>query len=298
MNTYDYYISLPIDDLIKKAWRISDLSLKEKVYDWMFENHYIPKARKFFTLTDKLKRTYSSKACSEYISKKVFGDNKIPVTIKSKIISERTIFIIRDLHKINASLTGSLLDYYSRICLSKRFGIKFIDMRANGICSTEMDKLNIVSSYKKIQNGEYSLMDVFVVSLCHSLSFGDLNMEIYDSFISGLHLLTLDDFCEIEHFWNSIPIQSIILNPSLSHKTILADGDVIYNNDTLIDIKCTSVDKNNYEFLQLFGYSSLAKKRGINIQKMGTVNFYTGEMSLYDLEGIQPEAFEKFIEFL
>lgn len=126
--------------------------------------------------------------------------------------------------------------------------------------------------YKNNNNWKDIIWDIFNISKCHHI-WGNRKKCLYID-INKNDVLKLDNFYnDIFNFINSISKnKKCLLNPKLSNNYIYGDADLIIDNE-IMDFK-TSINKDiNIEFtLQLLLYTSLAKQKNININKISIFN--------------------------
>jgi len=166
--------------------------------------------------------------------------------------------------------------------------------------------------YHKVKNtGKYKIkdiiVDIFIVSLCHSECFGGCpnqekvelilneinNQQFYNDFIIPFH-----DYCKqlISNKTN------IYLNPptGCTQNNIPSDCDIILDNQ-LIDIKCTKGDNTISEILQLFGYSSLIHTNpyiNVDIKSISIINIFKGYEYIYDISNISSNSLLDYLKLL
>jgi len=171
-------------------------------------------------------------------------------------------------------------------------------------------------SYNKVKDTEkYQskdiLYDIFLVSLCHTESFGFCpNQNSFDTFVSLL--ARADDLVEcLKEICKTLikDKTNIILNPALGGPlngltgvSIPSDADLVID-DTIIDIKCTKTSKavDYYEILQLLGYSGLLilnKKYQQKINKMMILNILDGSCKIYNVGYLEKHNYVKYIKLL
>jgi hypothetical protein len=161
--------------------------------------------------------------------------------------------------------------------------------------------------YIKVQDTEnYEtkdiLKEIYITSCCHAESFFACpQQEKFDKIIKILDKIDIDFIYNLNKLCKSLVLNSknVILNPVLgSDETpIPADCDLVID-DTLIDIKCTSKNKNIIEQLQLLGYTSMLKhnkKYNIHINNICIINLLECECKIYNIENI---TYDNLLEYL
>ena len=166
--------------------------------------------------------------------------------------------------------------------------------------------------YNKVKNTEkYKIkdiiVDIFMVSLCHSEVFGGCpnhekvalilneinNQKFYNDFIIPFY-----DYCiKLLNYKTQI-----YLNPTTGCKenNIPSDCDLILDNQ-LIDIKCTKGDNTIYEILQLLGYSSLIYTNPsirVDIKSISIINILKGYEYIYDVSNISGDSLLNYLKIL
>ena len=149
-------------------------------------------------------------------------------------------------------------------------------------------------------NWQKIIWDIFLISKCHSV-WGDRRKCLYVN-INKEDILSLNDFYkDINSFiLNLIENKNVFCNPDLNNGIIYGDADLIIN-DEILDIKTSSNKDINIEFtLQLLLYTSLAKTKGITINKVSIFNPLLGlyhycDISKWDKEEELLEYFQNLI---
>lgn len=155
----------------------------------------------------------------------------------------------------------------------------------------------ISNSYNNMKNFTASNNDVFNVSLCHSLSFG--NIEAYNYFDL---LKNNSDNYEIlqKYLEKKINNDNVFCNPVLNNidLKIQADADLIIDKE-LIDIKCckTNIGENITDYIQLFIYACLYFiKTGIKCERITIFNPLLGYEKYIDIS--EWNNFDNMIQLL
>jgi len=147
-------------------------------------------------------------------------------------------------------------------------------------------------SYLKFMNKEKNwkkiIWDIFMVSKSHSI-WGNRRKNLYVN-ITKNNILSLHDFYnDIYEFISSIINQksNVYCNPRLDNGIIFGDADLIINNE-IMDFKTSFHEDINVEYtLQLLIYTSLARSKGIQINKISIYNplcgiYYYADISEWD----------------
>jgi len=164
--------------------------------------------------------------------------------------------------------------------------------------------------YMKVQDTmNYKTIDIlkelFIVSCCHSESFGTVpSQEKFDKIMYLLDTLDKKELIDplINLCKNLITNgKKILLNPACGGKEIdiPADCDIVID-DTLIDIKCAK-NNNKYEQLQLLGYTALLKYNNIHdirINKTCIINLLHCEKYVYNIKSISNDNLLKYLYLL
>ena len=132
------------------------------------------------------------------------------------------------------------------------------------------------------------IWEIFMVSKCHSI-WGDRRKNLYIE-ITKESVLSINDFYnDIFSFISSIITKdsNIYCNPKLDNGIIFGDADLIIN-DEIMDFKTSYNQEINIEHtLQLLIYTSLARSKGIKINKISIYNplcgiYYYSDISKWD----------------
>jgi hypothetical protein len=132
---------------------IKDIKLKKYLEDFLFENHY-KCIRKAGSLTDRLKNI-NSNICYNSIYRIIFNNNYNDTIKKYNILPLKCSNIVKLLHSIDPSITGSFIDYLIRRIICELLNIEFDDSRASWrldsvdhICNSEDCRYNIEFEYQ------------------------------------------------------------------------------------------------------------------------------------------------------
>ena len=132
---------------------IKDIKLKKYLEDFLFENHY-KCIRKAGSLTDRLKNI-NSNICYNSIYRNIFNNNYNDSIKKYNILPLKCTNIVKLLHSIDPSITGSFIDYLIRRIICELLNIDFDDSRASWllnsidhICNSEDCRYNIEFEYQ------------------------------------------------------------------------------------------------------------------------------------------------------
>lgn len=159
---------------------------------------------------------------------------------------------------------------------------------------------------EKNNNFNYNTKDILKYILINLLNqFEILNTcPCEEKFNNIFDLLNNLDFDIVLHYISNIFNQdnikslNITMNNVLDDDNIKASCNIIIVNE-LIDIKCTkSTTTDNYELLQLLGYTSLIYNKNMKINKISTINLMRGFIKSYDISTIQHSCFKKYYNIL
>jgi hypothetical protein len=132
---------------------LKDIKLKRYLEDFLFENHY-KMIFKSGSLTDRLKNI-NSNICYNSIYRIIFNNNYNDTIKKYNILPLKCTNIVKLLHSIDPSITGSFIDYLIRRIICELLNIDFDDSRASWllnsidhICNSEDCRYNIEFEYQ------------------------------------------------------------------------------------------------------------------------------------------------------
>jgi hypothetical protein len=132
---------------------LKDIKLKKYLEDFLFENHY-KIIFKSGSLTDRLKNI-NSNICYNSIYRNIFNNNYNDSIKKYNILPLKCTNIVKLLHSIDPSITGSFIDYLIRRIICELLNIDFDDSRASWllnsidhICNSEDCRYNIEFEYQ------------------------------------------------------------------------------------------------------------------------------------------------------
>lgn len=182
---------------------LKDIKLKRYLEDFLFENHY-KMIFKSGSLTDRLKNI-NSNICYNSIYRIIFNNNYNDTIKKYNILPLKCSNIVKLLHSIDPSITGSFIDYLIRRIICELLNIEFDDSRASWrldsvdhICNSEDCRYNIEFEYQdevevfkkictlpycrlhsynltkltKIYKTQDIIKEIFITSLSHGEAFG------------------------------------------------------------------------------------------------------------------------------
>jgi len=166
-------------------------------------------------------------------------------------------------------------------------------------------------SYAKVKDiNIYKTQDVlkelFIVSCCHSEWFGACpSQDNFDQIINILiDINSLQFINPLIKLCKTLIDNSkvVLLNPALGEMTyrIPSDCDLVID-DMLLDIKCTKNNNNNYEILQLLGYSCLLKfnkNYNLRINNICTLNLLKGECIVYNIENLLDSNLKEYLHLI
>ena len=134
-KTFGEIQDAPIMSAIQCITRMKVSFEKEFLSEWLFNNHYLKK--KFSgNLTDRIKNL-NNKICFNHLCKKYFNNFDINNCEMRQILPEKSVNIIKKLNFIQASLTGTFIDYLTRRIISEIQNETFSDSRAQNILHNE-----------------------------------------------------------------------------------------------------------------------------------------------------------------
>lgn len=327
-KTIGELLKAPIKSIILVSIKEKDFNIKSYLFEWLYQNHY-SKKEMLGNLTDRIKKI-ANQPCYSHIIRNIFSNDILHTNKQSnQILNNNCVNFIKILHNIQASLTGTFLDYLIRRIICEKTNNVFYDSRAHFECSFQprisnkqfsFDKLPITinESYERMTNtqhyrSENILLEIFTSSLSHTLAFGGIpNQDKIDNIIhliqntlniTELFYIPIEEIC-MELLGNET---DILLNPSLGYKISLlndknipSDCDFVIN-DVLYDIKCTIGDNSIYEILQLIGYASLLRfvtKYNRKINNVCVINLLQGYIINYDISYITDDQMINYLKFL
>ena len=133
-----------VSELMRKLSLMKKSSMRDYLDSWIFDNHLL-KRKTRANLTKIIKSSFMNKVSYREIMKRCFDDIDILNSNKTnkKILDEDSCKIIQQMHSINASLTGTFLDYLIRRIICELTNIEFTDSRATHMCKTQDDNVKI-----------------------------------------------------------------------------------------------------------------------------------------------------------
>ena len=184
---------------------LKDIKLKRYLEDFLFENHY-KMIFKSGSLTDRLKNI-NSNICYNSIYRNIFNNNYNNTIKKYNILPLKCSNIVKLLHSIDPSITGSFIDYLIRRIICELNNIEFYDRKSwcldsvDHICNCKDCRYSIefeyqdedeVEVFKKICTLPYCrlhsynltkltniyktqdiIKEIFITSLSHGEAFGE-----------------------------------------------------------------------------------------------------------------------------
>jgi len=176
-----------------------------------------------------------------------------------------------------------------------------IDEIIKNLINVDMDNLNVTNKiyvpfgykylFKKSYNNfvnrgkkwEDIIYDIFITSKSH-LIWGDRRKCIYTEIDENEIMKSKSLFDNIYNFMLKKTNNKVVFcNPNLDNGVIFGDADLIIDNE-ILDIKTSNKSEINIEFtLQLLIYASLAKVKGMQIDKISIFNPLLGEYNCADL---------------
>ena len=292
---------------IKIINRVALYEKNEEIKEYLYNYIYIKKYKDtelFGPLSNRVK-LISNIACYNYVVKNCFN-NKQFIQSTQSILNPKIISFINKLHSIDQPINGIFFDYLIRKFICEFTNTQFYDNRSEDypnrikrLNTDVLDKFDIEQNYNIVKTETSTIKiikSIFITSLSHTVYFGILptliNVEKYINEIES----NKEIFEELIPFIKSLILnkQNILLNPTLGIGDMGADCDLIID-DEIMDIKCCSRDNKIYEILQLLGYCSLYDKK---INKISTLNFIKGEINCYNLEEINRDELNNYLNLL
>ena len=148
----------------------------------------------------------------------------------------------------------------------------------------------------KNMNWEKIIWDIFLISKCHSV-WGDRRKCLYINIEKDKVLGLKSFYKDINTFIKKLINDKIVFcNPDLNDGLIFGDADLIIENEVL-DIKTSSKKDINIEYtLQLLLYTSLARYKGMKIDKISIFNPLLGMYHYCDVSEWNKN--EELLEYL
>lgn len=176
-----------------------------------------------------------------------------------------------------------------------------IDEIIKNIINVDVDNINVTNKiyvpfgYKYLFKKSYNnfvnrgkkwdevIYDIFITSKSH-LIWGDRRKCIYTEIEENEILRCKSLFDSIYNFVRKkVEGKLVFCNPSLENGIIYGDADLIIDNE-ILDIKTSNKSDVNIEFtLQLLIYTSLARIKGMKIDKISIFNPLLGEYNYADI---------------
>ena len=176
-----------------------------------------------------------------------------------------------------------------------------IDEIIKNLKNVDIDNLNVTNKiyvpfgykylFKKSYNNfvnrgkkwEDIIYDIFITSKSH-LIWGDRRKCIYTEIDENEIMKSKSLFDNIYNFMLKKTNNKVVFcNPNLDNGIIFGDADLIIDNE-ILDIKTSNKSEINIEFtLQLLIYASLAKVKGMQIDKISIFNPLLGEYNWADI---------------
>jgi hypothetical protein len=152
---------------------IKDIKLKKYLEDFLFEYHY-KMIFKSGSLTDRFKNI-NSNICYNSIYRNIFNNNYNDTIKKYNILPLKCTNIVKLLHSIDPSITGSFIDYLIRRIICELLNIEFDDSRASRsldnvvhICNSEDCRYSIEFEY---QDEEEVFKKICILPYCRLHSY-------------------------------------------------------------------------------------------------------------------------------
>lgn len=262
---------------------------RDQLDEWIFDTHY-RKLNLFGPLTNRI-RNFNNKICYREIMRRCFnGTDIISLKQTRTILSQKTIEFIKELHTIQASLTGIFLDYLFRRIISEQLGRCFEDTRAfryletaRHVCNRpciqystytitalrNICKINNLTRYSKLNKNE--LCEFIVSKLPSDPCRTTIQGDDCDCILPICQYLSYEKTCNISEYKTDTIVPEIFL-VSLTHSECFGGApkqdkfDQIYNllqdtervrNELVepLSILCSNLihDKSNIELNPILG---------------------------------------------
>lgn len=131
-NAKDKAASLIITKMVPGA-------VRDHLTKWVFETKYLPKIRG--NLTDRIRTLNNTSSYNHIVSHCFDGINPFENITKIPILGKYFVKLVSQLHKVNASETGTFIDFLMRRIICEIKQEEFSDMRANRY--TSIDEIEI-----------------------------------------------------------------------------------------------------------------------------------------------------------
>lgn len=299
------YKNETIEKLIKDKkyanWIINNCALIEKKVlksIKYYHNENIKKNKNFGgALTTRIKCVIDEGYYDDLLTKNILKNINTNFKTK-KIISSKFNIYIKKIYEKHPSGAGCFIDYLFRKIVSNFLHVDFVDDRAELLyCELKNNdeiKINIylnpqgvtdndfpdsfIEAYEKMKNNKITnikkiINEIFIVSLSHSVYFGQYDEEKTTEQYNFIKKNTFKYENEIINIIENFEGEKFSLNTTL----IESDCDLIID-DNLIDFKVSKRSNDEYELLQLLGYSAMIKTKKHDINKIHIIDFYKNEI--------------------
>lgn len=162
-KTIGELLKSPIKSIIQVSNNEKNDVIKLYLYDWLYKNHY-SSIKMTGNLTTRIKNI-SNKPCYYYIMKECFNNidcSKFKTT--KNILNNECIEIIKIMHSIDSSLTGTFLDYLVRRIICEITQQTFYDSRAESQIYNN-NQINLILNNEDVWtfiiNDDFNLWSVF-----------------------------------------------------------------------------------------------------------------------------------------
>jgi hypothetical protein len=148
-KSIDELLKAPIKNIILISINEKNDNIRGYLFEWLYINHY-GKIEMDGNLTSRI-RNINNVPCYYYIIKNVFNNIDILKYNKTtkQILNNNCINFIKSLHIIDASMTGTFLDYLIRRIICEKTNKIFFDSRADKYCSYTYEN-NICIDYVEL----------------------------------------------------------------------------------------------------------------------------------------------------
>jgi hypothetical protein len=224
-------------------------------YKWCKYHKGILACLKLYRHKTKINRKEKSKIFNNFYKDYDSKEDKNIETIIEIIINNKNIF---QNDTMQSSLSFRDINITNKIYIP--FGLK------------QLFTKSYVSYTNKNTNWDKIIWEIFLISKCHSV-WGDRRKCLYIN-IDKEKVLGLDSFYkDINNFISRLTDNKIVFcNPDLNDGLVFGDADLIIENE-ILDIKTSSKKDINIEYtLQLLIYTSLARYKGMKIDKISIFN--------------------------
>jgi hypothetical protein len=239
-------------------------------YKWCKYNKGIIACLKLYEHKSKINRKEKAKIFNSFYKDYDIGEDKDIESIIEIIINNRKTFDMGDIGVTNK--------IYIPFALKQIFTKSYI------------------AYTNKNMNWEKIIWEIFLISKCHSV-WGDRRKCLYINIEKDKVLGLKNFYKDINTFVKKLTNDKIVFcNPDLNDGLIFGDADLIIENE-ILDMKTSSKKDINIEYtLQLLLYTSLARYKGMKIDKISIFNPLLGMYHYCDVS--QWNKNDELLEYL